>query len=85
MRTPWPSRSAPQNWSPPRSRPDEGFAGVDREVEVLALEVLEGLEVHSGAGIDGFASGDVEPDHAVVPIAHGRLRYLQGVGVLCAS
>ena len=53
---------------------------MDREVEVLALEVLEGLEMQRGR-VAGLASGDVEADHATVPVPHGRLGDLQGVGV----
>ena len=58
----------------------ERLAGVDREVEVLPLQVLEGLEV-SGWRIPGLATGDVEADDPVVPVPDRQLGDLGGVGV----
>ena len=50
----------------------EGFAGVDREMEVLPLQVLEGIQVEGG-WIPGLPAGYVEPDDAAVPVPDGGL------------
>src|SRR5690349_9061227 len=49
----------------PDRRQAERLAGVDRGVEVLALHVLEGVEV-SRRWVAGFGAGDVEADDARV-------------------
>src|SRR5215469_2437009 len=46
------------------------LASVDRDVEVLALDVLEGVKVAAWA-VPGFRAGDVKTNHPVVAIAHG--------------
>ncbi len=45
-------------------------------MEVLALHVLEGVEV-AGRGMTGLGAGDVEADHAGIPPTHGQLRDLE--------
>ena len=57
----------------------EGFTGVNREVEVLALAVLERVEVLCGR-VTLLGPGDVEADHATVAPAHGELGDLERVG-----
>src|SRR4029078_6106030 len=49
----------------PDGRQAEGLAGVDGEVEVLPLEVLESVEV-PGRREAGLGAGDVEADHSLV-------------------
>ena len=44
-------------------------------MRVLALEVLEGVEVTRGR-VAGLRAGDVEPDHAVVAVRDRELRDL---------
>ena len=63
----------------PDRRQPEGLAGVDRDVEVLRRDELEGVEV-AGGRVAGLAAGDVEADHAGVAVAHGQLGDLGGVG-----
>lgn len=53
--------------------------GVDREVVVLALEVLEGVEVPGGRET-GLGARDVEADDTRVAVAVGEFRDLQGAG-----
>ena len=48
-------------------------------MEVLALEVLEGVEV-AGRGVAGLGAGDVEPGHAAVAPLHGQLGDLHRPG-----
>ena len=43
-----------------------------------AGDQLEGVEV-ARRRVAGLASGDVEPDHALVAVAHGQLGDLGGV------
>ena len=66
-----PVGAAPLDRLPDRGQP-ERLAGVDREVGVLALEVLERVEVPGGR-VAGLGAGDVEPDHAVVAVGDGEL------------
>src|SRR4051794_18778791 len=47
------------------------------EVRVLALEVLEGVEVPRG-WVAGLGAGDVEADHALVAVLHRQLCDLPG-------
>ena len=70
IRTPWPSRSAPAELErlPDRRQP-ERLAGVDRDVEVLPADVLEGVEI-AGRRVALLGTGDVEADHALVAPAH---------------
>ena len=65
----------------PDRRQAEGLAGVDGHVEVLPLHVLEGVQVPGGREAL-LGAGDVEADHAEVPVAHGQLGDLGGVGLL---
>ncbi len=53
-------------------RQTEALAGVDREVEVLSRDEVEGVEV-AGRRVPGLRPGDVEPDHAFVPMPHRQL------------
>ena len=80
MRTPCPSRSAPHHWMrlPDRRQP-ERLARVDGEVEVLPLQVLEGVQVPGGR-VAGLGAGDVEADHAAVAVAHRELGDLHRAG-----
>jgi hypothetical protein len=57
-----PVGAAPLEGLPDRGQP-EGLAGVDGEVVVLALQVLERVEVPGGREA-GLGAGDVEPDDA---------------------
>ena len=63
--------AAPLEGLPDRRRA-EGLAGVDGEVRVLALEVLEGVEV-AGGRVARLRAGDVEADHAAVAVADHQL------------
>src|SRR5919108_4713194 len=57
-------RAADLERLPDRGKP-EGLAGVDREVEVLAADVLEGVEV-ARRRKPRLGARDVEPDDAAV-------------------
>lgn len=57
----------------------EGLAGVDGEVVVLALEVLEGVEVTGGREAR-LGARDVEAHHTQVAVAVGQFGDLQGTG-----
>jgi len=57
----------------------ERLAGVDREVEVLAPNELEGVQVSRGR-VAGLGAGDVEPAHAAVAPAHRELGDLHRAG-----
>jgi hypothetical protein len=63
---------------PDRGEP-EALAGVDREVEVLPGDVVEGIEVAAGWEA-GLRAGDVEPDDPGVAPADGELRDLERPG-----
>ncbi len=63
----------------PDGRQAERLAGVDGEVVVLALEVLEGVQVPGGR-VTGLGARDVEADHAEVAVAVGEFGDLQGAG-----
>jgi hypothetical protein len=54
---------------------------VDGEVSVLALEVLERVQVPSGR-VPRLGAGDVETDHAVVTVLDDELRDLARVGLV---
>ena len=66
-----PVGAAPLDRLPDRRQP-EGLAGVDGEVGVLALEVLERVEVPGGR-VAGLGAGDVEAGHAAVAPGDGQL------------
>ena len=68
---PEPVGAAPLDRLPDR-RQSEGLAGVDGEVEVLPLEVLERVEV-AGRGEARLGAGDVEADDPGVAPLHGEL------------
>ncbi len=70
--------AAPLHGLPDRRQP-EPLAGVDRDVEVLPLEVLERVQVPARRPA-GFRPRDVEPDHALVPVADRELGDLQRPG-----
>ena len=73
MRTPWPSRSAPHHWMACQiDGCAEGLAGVDGEVAVLALEVLERVEV-AGRWVARLGPGDVEAHDAPVAVRDDEL------------
>src|SRR5205823_4593955 len=63
---------------PDRRRP-EGLAGMDREVEVLAADLLEGVQVPRGR-VAGFRAGDVEAAHTAIAPSHGELGDLEAPG-----
>ena len=65
----------------PDGRQPERLAGVDRDVEVLAADVLERVEVPRGP-VAGLGPGDVEADDAVVAVPDRQLRDLHRVGGL---
>src|SRR5690606_5764115 len=71
-----PVRTAPLDGLPDRWEA-ERLAGVDREVEVLPLQVLERVQM-PGRRIARLGAGDVEADHADVPEANGELGDLGG-------
>ena len=52
---------------------------MDREVRVLAAQVLEGVEV-AGGREPGLGPGDVEAADALVAVAHGQLGDLPAAG-----
>ena len=60
-------------------RQAERLAGVDRDVGVLPHDELKCIEVPA-RGITGLGPGDVEADHAVVPVADRELCDLVGAG-----
>ena len=70
-----PVGAAPLDGLPDRRQP-EGLARVDGEVGVLALEVLEGVEV-AGGRVARLGARDVEADDAPVAVAAGELGDLQ--------
>ena len=78
-----PVGAAPLDRLPDRRQP-EGLAGVDGEVGVLALEVLEGVEVPGGR-VAGLGAGDVEADDAAVAPGDGQLGDLPRAGLAAAS
>jgi hypothetical protein len=55
----------------PDGRQAEGLAGVDGEVVVLPLEVVERVQV-TGRRVPGLGTGDVEADDAQVAVAVGE-------------
>ena len=65
----------PDGWQPER------LAGMDRDVEVLATDVIEGVEM-TGRPIAGLRPGDVEADDARVAPADGTLGDFDGPGGL---
>jgi hypothetical protein len=65
----------------PDRRQAEALAGVDRDVEVLSLDQLEGVEVSCGRE-PGLRAGDVDADDALVAVTHRELRGLHGAGGL---
>ena len=60
----------------PDRRRAERLAGVDGEVEVLPLQVLEGRQVQRW-GVAGFAAGNIEAHHAAFPVPDRQLSYLE--------
>ena len=66
-----PVRTADLQRLPDRRQP-ERLTGVDREVRVVAFEVVERVEV-PGRWVAGLGAGDVEAGHAVVPVVDGQL------------
>ncbi len=75
---PEPIRSAPLDGFPDR-RQAEGLTRVDGEVEVLATEVLERVEV-TGGRVARLGPGDVEARDALVAVADRELGDLGGLG-----
>ena len=75
-----PGGAAPLDGLPDRRQP-ERLAGVDGEVRVLALEVLEGVEVPGGR-VARLRAGDVEAGDPAVPPGHGQLRDLARAGLV---
>ena len=73
-----PVGAAPLDRLPDR-RQAERLAGVDGEVEVLALEVLERVEVPGGR-VARLRAGDVEAGDPAVPPGHRERRDLHGAG-----
>src|SRR4029078_7193915 len=69
-----PVRAAPL-YRLPDGRQPERLAGVDGEVKVLPLQVLERVQVARGR-VPGLGAGDVETDHADVAEPDPRLRAL---------
>ena len=65
----------------PDRRQPERFTGMDGDVEVLAADVLEGIEV-AGRRIALLRPRDVEPDDARVAPADRAFRDLDGAGGL---
>ena len=63
----------------PDRRQAERLPRVDRDVEVLPLHVLEGVQVTAGRPA-GVGARDVEPDHPPVTVADGQLGDLQRPG-----
>ena len=73
-----PVGAAPLERLPDRRQP-ERLAGVDGEVEVLPLQVLERVQVPGGR-VAGLGAGDVEADHADVAVPHRQLGDLRRPG-----
>ena len=72
MRTPWPSRSAPHQVSASWIDGSPKASRVDREVGVLAGEVLERVEVPGGR-VARLGPRDVEAADLLLPVADGQL------------
>ena len=51
-------------------RQAERLTGMNGEVSVVVPHVFEGVQM-PGGWVSGLRAGDVEADHAVVPVAHG--------------
>src|SRR5665811_852142 len=68
---PEPIRATPLERLPDRRQP-ERLAGMDGEVRVLPLEVLEGIKVPGGRE-PGLRARDVETDDPPVSVAHRKL------------
>src|SRR5215475_9540752 len=66
-----PVGATPLDRLPDRGQP-ERLAGVDGEVEVFPLQVLERVQM-PGGWVARLRAGDVEADHAHVPVAHRQL------------
>ena len=82
IRTPWPRRSAPHHWIACQiDGQPERLTGVDGEVGVLALEVLERVEV-PGRRVARLGAGDVEAGHAAVALGDGELGDLHRAGLV---
>ena len=78
IRTPWPSRSAPHHWIACQiDGQAEPLPGVDGEVGVLPLEVLERVQV-AGGRVARLGARDVEPGDPLVAVAHDELGDLHG-------
>ena len=75
---PEPVGPAPLDRLPDRGQA-ERLAGVDGEVEVLPVQVLERVQVPGGR-VAGLGPGDVEADHADVAEPHGQLGDLGRAG-----
>ena len=78
-----PVGAAPLERLPDRRQP-ERLAGVDGEVVVLPLEVLEGVEVAGGREAR-LGAGDVEADDALVAVARWPVRRSPATGRRAAS
>ena len=72
--------AAPLDRLPDRRQP-ERLAGVDREVRVLPLEVLERVEVPRRR-VAGLRTRDVEADDPTVPVGHRELGDLPAHGLV---
>ena len=77
---PEPVGAAPLDGLPDRRHP-ERLAGVDREVGVLALEVLERVEVPGGR-VARLRARDVEADDPLVAVGDGQLGDLPAAGLV---
>ena len=72
MRTPWPMRSAPHTWSAWWMPAPVRLTCVDGERDVLAAQVLEGVEVVGGREAV-LRACDVEADDTGVPEGDGEI------------
>src|ERR1700682_3276245 len=68
---PQPLRAAPLDGLPDR-RQGEGFSRMDGDVEVLASDVLERIEVARGR-VASLGAGDVKANDALVAVTYGQL------------
>ena len=84
MRTPWPSRSAPQNWIASQIDGSPNASPAWMVMWKFSRRTASKASRWRVGGKPGLGPGDVEADHAVVAVAHGQLGDLGACGPWCA-